>query len=401
MELKRTKQINNISIITVVVILFGGSTNLSAQTYELFVSSRNTSSVKYYDGTTGAYLGDFVSSGSGGLSATQEVVFGPDGHLYVSGRENTAVKKYNGVTGDYISDFTSGLVLVGPTKISFGPDSNLYVSQWGAPGAETPKKIVRFNATTGVFVDEFTSITISSAGGHAWDADGNLFVASFGSKNVQKFDANGVFLGIFAEAGHLTSAMNLWFDDSGDLLVVDFNAGSVLRFDGTTGAYKSVFISGMTTIEGATVAPDSSIFLTDWFRNEIVQYSSTGTRIGVFTTAGGMLQPNGLVFALTNRTVDSDKNTHGSLPLNHELKQNFPNPFNPETTIEYNLPKSTRVSLVIYSLLGEEVTRLVDGHQPAGKYKTTWNASNVASGIYFYRLQAGDFVQTKKMVLLK
>jgi len=388
-------------LIALMVVLLGGSVDLFAQSYELFVSSRNTSSVKKYDGATGAYLGNFVPDSSGGLSATQEVVFGPDGHLYVSGRENTAVKKYNGVTGEYIGDFTSGFVLAGPTKISFGPDGNLYVSQWGITGAEIPKRTVRFSATTGVFVDQFTSTTISNAGGHAWDADGNLFVASFGSGNVHKFDTNGTFQGIFTEAGHLSNAMNLWFDDSGDLLVVDFNSGTVLRFDGTTGKYKSVFISGMTTIEGVTIGPDGSIFLTDWSMNEIVQYSSTGTRIGVFTDEGGMARPNGLVFALTNRTVVSVNESHGSLPLNHTLKQNFPNPFNPTTQINFSLSKSSPVTLKIYDAAGHLVSTLINRNLSEGDYTEVWDGQNMHSGLYFYQLTAGNSTETRKMILLK
>ena len=85
----------------------------------------------------------------------------------------------------------------------------------------------------------------------------------------------------------------------------------------------------------------------------------------------------------------------------YSLDQNFPNPFNPETTLEYTLQNSGEVSLIIYNLLGQEMTRLVNEVQKAGNHQVTWNASNVASGIYFYRLQAGDFVQTRKMVLLK
>ena len=83
------------------------------------------------------------------------------------------------------------------------------------------------------------------------------------------------------------------------------------------------------------------------------------------------------------------------------LTDNYPNPFNPITTIAYSLPRSGDVTLIIYNLLGEEVARLVDGFQQAGEYQTEWNASNVSSGIYFYRLQVGDFTETKKMVLLK
>jgi len=89
------------------------------------------------------------------------------------------------------------------------------------------------------------------------------------------------------------------------------------------------------------------------------------------------------------------------LPTEFTLAQNYPNPFNPETMIRYSIPKAENVSLVIYNLIGEEVAHLIDKLKPAGRYTVTWNASNFASGIYFYRLQAGDFVQTRKMVLLK
>ena len=90
------------------------------------------------------------------------------------------------------------------------------------------------------------------------------------------------------------------------------------------------------------------------------------------------------------------------LPIRYDLKQNYPNPFNPVTNISYSLPLSGNVSLVIYNLLGEEVSRLVDDIQlQAGDYNTSWDASNMTSGIYFYRLTAGDFVRMRKMVLLK
>ena len=89
------------------------------------------------------------------------------------------------------------------------------------------------------------------------------------------------------------------------------------------------------------------------------------------------------------------------LPQELSLSQNYPNPFNPVTTTEYSLPYAGYVSLVVYNLLGEVVASLVDGELPAGTHKTVWDASDFASGIYFYRLQTGDFVQTRKMVLLK
>ena len=83
------------------------------------------------------------------------------------------------------------------------------------------------------------------------------------------------------------------------------------------------------------------------------------------------------------------------------LSQNYPNPFNPSTTIAFDLPKSSDVTLKIFNILGEEVTILVSNRLSAGSYSYEWDASNLASGVYLYRLQAGDYVKTRKMVLMR
>lgn len=88
-------------------------------------------------------------------------------------------------------------------------------------------------------------------------------------------------------------------------------------------------------------------------------------------------------------------------PKSFSLDQNYPNPFNPLTTIVYALPKSTNVRLTVFDVLGREVRTLVNERKQPGRYETTFNATNLASGVYLYRLQAGGFVDTKKLMLVR
>ena len=83
------------------------------------------------------------------------------------------------------------------------------------------------------------------------------------------------------------------------------------------------------------------------------------------------------------------------------LSQNFPNPFNPSTVISYQLPISGKVSIKVYDILGREIVTLINEEKPAGNYKVEFDGTALPSGIYFYRLQAGEFVEAKKMILLK
>jgi photosystem II stability/assembly factor-like uncharacterized protein len=87
--------------------------------------------------------------------------------------------------------------------------------------------------------------------------------------------------------------------------------------------------------------------------------------------------------------------------IEYQLYQNYPNPFNPATTIKYSLLHSGRVILSIYDLLGREVIKLIDEEKPAGEYETKWNASSYPSGVYFLKMQAGQFTQTRKLILVK
>jgi hypothetical protein len=90
-----------------------------------------------------------------------------------------------------------------------------------------------------------------------------------------------------------------------------------------------------------------------------------------------------------------------ALPVRYALEQNYPNPFNPSTTIRYSLPHKSQVLLAVYNTLGQQVVTLVRGQQEAGSYEVKFDGSNLASGVYFYRLQSGGFLEAKKLVIAK
>jgi photosystem II stability/assembly factor-like uncharacterized protein len=114
-------------------------------------------------------------------------------------------------------------------------------------------------------------------------------------------------------------------------------------------------------------------------------------------------------YRLVQIDLDGTRNTHNpvrvnvitSQPEEYSLSQNFPNPFNPSTKINFSIPTESFVSLKVFNSLGEEIETLFAEELNAGSYKYDWNAINLPSGIYFYRLQAADFMETKKMMLLR
>jgi len=91
----------------------------------------------------------------------------------------------------------------------------------------------------------------------------------------------------------------------------------------------------------------------------------------------------------------------GEVPNSFSLSQNYPNPFNPTTNIEFAIPKSSNVVLKVYNILGKEAATIYSGFLSAGKYVTNFNASELSTGINFYTINAGNFTETKKMILVK
>ena len=110
----------------------------------------------------------------------------------------------------------------------------------------------------------------------------------------------------------------------------------------------------------------------------------------------------GAIFHTTNGGVSFvEEEEIDEMPTIYFLSNNFPNPFNPSTKIKYSVPQSSQVVVKVFDILGNEIETLVNEEKPVGTYELTWNAVNLPSGIYFYRIQAGSFVDAKKMILMK
>ncbi|MFC1555162.1 T9SS type A sorting domain-containing protein [candidate division KSB1 bacterium] len=192
-----------------------------------------------------------------------------------------------------------------------------------------------------------------------------------------------------------------------------------------------VEISGPTSIdleeEGhqwtATASNGTSPYSYAWYQSDDVEgpnWTEVGTGTGA-TIELPEIFDEGVpeFFALRVVATDDDDSTEFStlgittyggggggkvsvkIPTMFELEQNFPNPFNPVTTIRFKLPQSSDVVLTVYDATGREVARLVDGYVPAGHHSVLWDASNFASGMYIYRIQAGSFNAIKRMTLIK
>lgn len=177
---------------------------------------------------------------------------------------------------------------------------------------------------------------------------------------------------------------------TGILMSQVYSQPANLVLQDTTIATAATFTAGNSITAGPNFTIASSgdaTFVTGgniYFRPEIV------------IIQGGMLQ------TISDSTlVNIDQQEPPIIPARFMLQQNYPNPFNPVTNIEFSIPNVEFVTLKIYNTLGQEVVKLISERLTAGTYKYEWDASGLASGVYLYRIEAGDYLEVKKMVLIK
>lgn len=264
--------------------------NGSTGTPDLLVASFNSNEVLRYDGATGAFVSDFVSSGSGGVAGPVDVEYGPDGNLYVSSSASDEILRYDGSTGAFTDAFiTAGSGgLDSPFGFTFGPDGNLYVASRGT------SEVLRYDGATGTFIDAF--VTAGSGGLEytndvTFGPDGNLYVASeaFPSANdaVLRYDGTtGAFIDLFAATVN-SGAQDIVFGPDGNLYLITPHDFRILRSSGTTAGSMTEFSSGGSTPVSMNFGNDGHLYVSNGAQNTVIRRDVvSGTIIDTFVSAG-------------------------------------------------------------------------------------------------------------------
>jgi len=373
---------------------------------------------------------------SGGVAVdTAGFVYVADFGIFLNMANGTNVYRVSPHDGTF-TVYASGLQ--GASGNDFDSKGNLFQSNIAAG------KISKINQQ-GVVTD-FASANIQAPVGIAVGSGDTVFVANCGNNTIAKITPGGLST-VFVSSNLLNCPNGLTLDDQGNLYTSNFSNGWVVKITSEGTVSNFAFIPGNNN--GHLTFANGKLYVVARCNNQIYEVELDGTRnllAGSGTPGnedGPALQatfflPNGIRASLTGDTlyVNDDTATNsgcsssalnpvvvrmitGVNPLTEitdiggeklqsfRLEQNYPNPFNPSTIISYSLPQASEINIIIYNMLGQKIRSLVEKlNQSTGTYSTQWDGRDdagkqVPSGIYIYRMQAGEFVQSRKLMLLR
>jgi hypothetical protein len=247
-----------------------------------------------------------------------------------------------------------------------------------------PFKSLVFNGNN-LFAIGIYGIYLSSDNGTNWDTLNNGL--TYPTINSIAFNGDNIYAG--GDGGvYLSTNIGINWQK----LTPDYLSSASVN---TLVVFETNIVAG-TAGDGVYYSTDNGINWTYGGLNNTDVISSTisGNNIYVGTYGAGVWKrPLSELTAVTKEIND--------LPKDFSLSQNYPNPFNPGTVISYSLPSSSNIKLIVYNTLGQTIKTLESGYKTAGNYSFNFNASDLPSGIYFYKLEAGSFSQIKKMILIK
>jgi hypothetical protein len=362
-----------------------GSVGASNQGSSVAISSDGNTAVEGGSGDSSSSGAIWIFTRSSGVWSQQ----GPK--LVGTGAVPTAGRVYQGISVSISSD---GNTLIEGGYWDNGEAGAVWVfTRSGGVWTQQGSKLVGTGAVGGV-IYQGTSVSISS--------DGNTFVEG------GFFDNSSGAIWVFTRSGGVWTQQGPKLFGSGGIGYTYQGYSVAISSDGNTavsGGYSddtsrgAVWVfhrnGGVWTQLGPKFVGSNPVGYA--FQGYSVAISSEGTVI-----EGGPSDNNnlGAAWVFRDPTIGI-KAISQSVPESYSLSQNYPNPFNPSTVIKFQVAGSRFVKLSIYDVLGREVSTLVNEQLKPGTYEVDWNASNYPSGVYFYKLAAGDYVETKKMILIK
>jgi hypothetical protein len=364
--------INNCWVGTVAGSIYMTSNGGANWTLQFSISGSFSDGIKMFNPSYGIYIGDppavgqpfqFRYTTNGGTNWT----LSPTAPTMAVANEYPVINAW---------DFTdSAHVLIGSAISTSGTSaSRIFRTSTGFPGTFSSTSLTGTGSTSGIYwqtvalINANTGLVGSSAGNICKTTNGGVSFTTMGSPP-------GV--------GTSFACMSMSSIKSDGIIRLAIDSG------GTSKMYRTSDVGTTWISETIPFQASANIISNMQFLNSTFGYASLGS---TSTGIGGLMKyanPSGIT------------NNGSEIPAGFSLSQNYPNPFNPSTTIEFALPKSGNVSLVVYNSIGKEVKTLVSENMAAGTYTVTYDASELTSGMYFYKIVTNGFTDTKKMLLVK
>lgn len=248
---------------------------------------------------------------------------------------------------------------------------------------------------------EVANLPLANIRAITFDTNDDLYGASYGG-NLYRIDLANGNLTLIGSTG-ISTLSSLAINPVDRQLWATPLGGAIYKINKVDASSTLVGNTGFSQTPSIAFDSEGKFFgTTNFSGSKISDLISIDTLNGIGTVIGptGFSLVSGLVMKGTV-VVGIKENLIHQIPNDYSLKQNYPNPFNATTKITYSLPRASKVSLKIYDIIGNEIITLVDGTKEAGVYDVVFNEANLTSGVYLYKLTAGDFISTKKMILLK
>lgn len=391
----------------------------------------------------------WVAQSSGSTKDLLGVYFVDVNNGWIIGASGTILKTTNGGTnwnlkvsgtsnhllGLSFPDINNGWAVGNGIILKTTNGGETWASQWDfQPNGSVFRHVYFSDTSNGTAVGTNGTILRTTNGGKVWnfqtnkttvDLNGVYFIDSLNGVAVGNFGTilkttNGGMTWILQTSGTSYDLRGIYFPNSNSGTIVGFG-GKILKT--TTNNVLPVELTSFTavnTVNGVRLNWSTATELNN-HGFEVQRGKDKSNFIAVGFVNGNGTSTAQHTYSFKDKNINTGKyyyrlkqiDFNGSykyshivevnlnIPIQFSLEQNYPNPFNPTTTIKYSIPNQSLITMKLYDVLGREVTTLVNEEKTAGIYKVELNASSLASGVYFYRIKAGDFVQTKKMILLR